>query len=188
MVATRTVQTENRVWMAECASWTLVMVGIVLAILAGQETAAIFTSSAAWVPTEATVVRTGIGETSKRSLVIRTSAPVEFLVTQELVYFRKGSRYQERVALGTFATEREAREEVARAAKPGSSRTIWVSAANPASLRLHLDDESAVGWKKGFLAVFGLASAATGSEASNAPQAAPQPDSSSAYPEFSPGM
>ncbi|MCW5963335.1 MAG: DUF3592 domain-containing protein [Bryobacterales bacterium] len=126
----------KRSWMAEGAAWIMVLTGIVLAIAAGRETASMFAAPQAWVDTEATVVRTRVREVRHRAPMSLRQATAGFQVTQEVVYFRKGSRYQESVSLGMFPSEVEAQTEARNAARPGSTLTIWVDAANPAQIRL----------------------------------------------------
>lgn len=126
----------KRSWVAEGAAWIMVLTGIVLAIAAGRETASLFAAPQAWVDTQATVVRTRVREVRHRAPLSLREATAGFQVTQEVVYFRKGSRYQESVSLGMFSSEAEAQTEARNAARPGSTLTIWVDAANPAQIRL----------------------------------------------------
>ncbi len=125
----------KRSWVAEGAVWIMVLAGIVLAIAAGRETASLFAAPQAWVDTEATVVRTRIREVRHRAPLSLRVTTAGFQVMQELVYFRKGSRYQETVSLGIFSSQAEAETEARKAARPGTTLTIWVDAGNPMQIR-----------------------------------------------------
>jgi hypothetical protein len=126
----------TRSWVAEGAVWVMVLAGIVLAIAAGRETASLFAAPQAWVDTEATVVRTRVREVRHRAPLSMRETSVGYQVMQELVYFRKGNRYQEVVSLGLFGSESEAEAVARKAARPGSTLTIWVDAGNPAQIRM----------------------------------------------------
>ncbi len=126
----------TRSWVAEGAVWLMVLAGIVLTIAAGRETASLFAAPQAWVDTEATVVRTRVREVRHRAPLSLRETSAGYQVMQELVYFRKGNRYQEVVSLGIFASEAEAQREASKAARPGATLTIWVDAGNPAQIRM----------------------------------------------------
>lgn len=145
--------------MAECAGWALVITGILLAIAAGRETATLFASSNSWAETQATVVRTRVSPWKPVQLVSFGKPQGEFEVTQELVYIRKGQRYQETVVLGVHRTQTDAQRVAESAVKPGRTRQIWVDAANPQHIRLDPKSPRRTGWTRGLLAMLGLGSA-----------------------------
>lgn len=147
----------DRGWVAECAGWVLVVAGILLAITAGRETASLFAGESSWAQAEATVVRTQVSPWKQHSLASFGSPKAGFQVRQELVYFRKGHRYQESVLLGVYGSEREAQLVLENATRPGRTRQIWVDAANPAQVRLE-PTARRMGWTRGLLAMLGLAS------------------------------
>jgi len=133
--------------MAEGAAWVLVITGIVLTIAAGRESASLFAADQAWVPAEATVVRTHVREVRHRAPLSWWKSTAGFQVSQELVYFRKGGRYQEALSLGVFSSEKEAASRARDAARPGTKLPIQVDALNPLQIRLGEGHSRAI-WKQ----------------------------------------
>jgi hypothetical protein len=154
----------------EAAAWVVVVLGVCLAILAGQQTATLLTASDTWVREEATVLRTEVGPVSTRGFTMVQREPA-YRVRQQVVYFRKGNRYQEALLLAEFDSLEAAERFAAGAEKPGTRRSVWVNPADPTQLRGDYDSSRAKGLAHGFLTLFRLALApeqapATGASAS----------------------
>lgn len=126
----------------------LVILGAVLALMAGRQVASLFAGGEGWLPVSANVLRTRVSPVTtltvnnvdgvaQRKLAGQSVHPAQsYRVYQELVYFVKGSRYSASLDRGQFDSRANALAALAQCQGAGSRISVWANANDPAQVVL----------------------------------------------------
>lgn len=119
--------------------WMLVILGAVMALMAGRQVAGLFTASDGWLPVSATVVRSRVAPVGTVTLKTaangarhnpqgqNTRSGQEHHVYQELVYFVNGNRYSAFLDRGQFGSRADALSAMAQIESSGSQVSVWAN-------------------------------------------------------------
>lgn len=112
----------------EWLGWMMVLIGALLALVAGRQVSGLLAQNEGWTSVPATVQRTRVvqipGMNQISGATHRHPRPVR--VVHEVVYFLQGRRFQATIDLGVFEDRAAAISAARQAEAAGSSIDVWV--------------------------------------------------------------
>jgi hypothetical protein len=119
---------QNKRLSTEWLGWMMVLMGALLALVAGRQVAGLLAQNDGWTSVPATVQRTRVVQTPGMNQIsgATQSHPRPVRVVQEVVYFLQGRRFQATLDLGVFEDRAAAIAAARQAETAGSSIDVWV--------------------------------------------------------------